>query len=98
MGLARYLEALRSYLLSDEASGIIPTAGPRSVDDRRRSGLRQFVIRYVAGTTPLESDRPGATSRQKRYGRNAAIARACSAILAQPITRQTVAQTLKKMM
>jgi hypothetical protein len=96
--LAHYLTALESYLLSADAPGVIPMWGRRSVEDRRKSHLLQFAIRYIAGAMPAKSDRPGATPGQRRYGRNAAIAHACSVILAQPIDRQTVAQTLKKTM
>jgi len=40
--------------------------------------------------------RPDATPGQRRYGRNAAIAGIATIILARRVTRQTVAQTLKK--
>jgi hypothetical protein len=95
IGLADYLRGLETYLSSDNPSGITVMWG-RVGDSDRRSQLMHFVIRFVAGATPAKADRPDATSGQKRYGRNKYIAHVCSAILAQPIDRQNVAQTLKK--
>jgi hypothetical protein len=62
----------------------------------RKQSLMHYVIRHVAALTPAaRTNLAQATSGQRRYGRNAAIAYVSSLLLAQTVTRQLVAQTLK---
>lgn len=99
LSLANYLAQLIDTLAVDDLVGIAPMWGVRFAGNRRKSRLVQFVIRYVAEAMPAGSGRPEeATSGQRRYGRNVAIARTVTVILARPIDRHLVAQTLKKTM
>jgi hypothetical protein len=67
------------------------------MEDRHKSKLLSFVIRYLDATLPHElQGRRDATPRQHRYGRNVAIAKIATILLVRPVTRQTVAQTLRK--
>ena len=95
IGLARYLRAIEAYLReAPPASGHLWEQHGNLTG--RKANLAQFVIRYVAHRTPAVSGRDGGTPTQHRYGRNAFIATVCTALLARSITRQKVAQTLKK--
>jgi len=97
LALADYLRRLCEYLWSDNVAGSTAVWGRRSLEDRRKSKLLPFVIHYLDANLPHElQGRPDATRGQRRYGRNAAIAGIATIILARRVTRQTVAQTLKK--